>query len=188
MPRIIIRLPTVIFVVMLMLVEGSALSLVPLLAAAVHEMGHMAVLMMLGYGIDSVEITFFGAEIKLPDNIRSALGAVLMYSAGSAANLICGVAVDLIPNGGMAAELFSVSCYALAAVNMLPIQSLDGGCVLATISRKLLPDHTEKILQAASGLTLTALWLIGSYLLLTAGGNLSLMLFCIYLFVTLYVK
>ena len=45
---------------------------------------------------------------------------------------------------------------------------------------------THTIIRLLSGLSLFLLWLAASYLLLLSGGNLSLLMLIVYLFVTIY--
>ncbi|MBQ8551190.1 MAG: site-2 protease family protein [Clostridia bacterium] len=185
-PRIIIRPITAIFAGLLILLDGSMLALLPLLAALCHELGHLAVMLALGVPVREIELTLFGAEIRTPPLTTRTAGTVAVYAAGAAANLLSAAVIFLIPNRSFEAEFFAVCSISLAALNLLPIRSLDGGCILEAVVTRLAPPHMSAILDVVSFVSLFLLWLTAVYLLLICGGNLSLMLFCMYLFVTVF--
>lgn len=187
LPRIIIRPTTLVLAGLLILLEGSLLAILPILAALCHELGHLAVMLALGVPVREIELTLFGAEIRTPPLGTGTAGTVAVYAAGAAANLLSAAVILLLPHRGFGAEFFAVCSLSLAALNLLPIRSLDGGCILEAALLRLAPTHTNAILDATSLVTLFMLWLAAVYIQLICGGNLSLMLFCMYLFVTLYV-
>ena len=63
-------------------------------------------------------------------------------------------------------------------------ETLDGGCIVAAVFSDCKYGHI--IIRLLSGLSLFILWLAASYLLLLYGGNLSLLMLIVYLFVTIY--
>ncbi|MBQ2765976.1 MAG: site-2 protease family protein [Clostridia bacterium] len=184
-PRIKIGLPTVVFIIALLILDKSLLSILTLAAALCHELGHIAVMLVSGMEVSEIEITVFGAEIRTPCNSRTALVNIAVFSAGAVANILCAVVVFILPTPPLEAVFFANASLSLAIVNLLPIRTLDGGCILETLLISISPKHMPMIVDIVSCITLGILWLTAVYLLLTCGGNLSLMLFCIYLFVTL---
>lgn len=176
----------VIFSVALVILEHSALCLIPLAAAACHELGHFAAMLAVGCPIHKFELTLFGAEIRTTQ-CKSTAATVAVMASGAAANILSAWTVSLLPQT-LASELFRISSIALAAVNLLPIRTLDGGCILETVMERIAPIRAYGICTAVSALSLTILWLAAVYALLMLGGNLSLMLFCMYLFATLFLK
>ncbi len=187
-PRLIIRPATVIFFSLLILLDKSALSFLPLAAALCHELGHLAVMLMLGVPVRQVELTVFGAEIRTSHMAVGAAGAAAIYAAGAVANLLSAVGVLCIRPPTLEAEFFVVCSISLAFLNLLPIRTLDGGCILEIIVSHIAPSHMTVIVDVISSAALFFLWIAAVHLILVCGGNLSLMLFCLYLFVTLYLK
>ena len=186
LPRLIVRPATVILCVTLTALEGSVLALVPFLASLFHELGHLALMFVLGVRVDEVELTVFGAEIRtLPMTVGCA-AQVAVYASGAVANLLSSAVVLAAFGRTFGARFFAACSVSLALLNLLPIRTLDGGCVLETLLSRLAPIHSDTVFAAISGITLFVLWLGAAYLLLVCGGNLSLMLFCAYLFITLY--
>ena len=184
--RIAIKPPTVIFFVLLVLLDQSTLSLIPILAALCHEFGHVAMMCAVGMKVREVEITVFGAEIRTPPSEHGTLASVAVYAAGGAANIVSAIAVTLLPLKNTHTEFFAACSLCLAIINLLPIRSLDGGCILEAILIRLAPTCAYSAVSAVSAVVLMMLWLAAVYLLLVCGGNLSLMLFCMYLFAQLF--
>ncbi len=188
LPRFIVRPITVIFVGLLILLDGSVLAILPLLAALCHELGHLVVMLALGAPVREIELTLFGAEIRTTPLGTRTGGTIAVYGAGAAVNLLSAAVILLLPHRSFEAEFFAACSLSLAVLNLLPIRSLDGGCILEAALLQLTPTHTTAILDAVSFVTLILLWLAAVYILLICGGNLSLMLFCMYLFVMLFLR
>lgn len=184
-PHIKIHPSSIAFALALFLLDGSALCLIPFAAALCHEMGHIAAMRIFGVHADRFEFTLFGAQIDaLPIGI-SAPKAVVIFAAGPMANLICAALMPIFCQSP-SVTLFCACCISLAIINLLPIRSLDGGSIAETVLCEITPFHAHTILSIISALTLFLLWLAAVYLLLMFDGNISLMLFCAYLFVTLF--
>lgn len=176
----------VVFAVSLVLLERSILCLVPLAAALCHELGHFAAMLTVGWQMHEFELTLFGAEIRTSYN-KSTAATVTVMASGAAANILSAWIVSLFCRTP-ASELFCISSLALAAVNLLPIRTLDGGYILESVLERIAPIRGYTISTAVSALSLVILWLAAIYALLMLGGNLSLMLFCMYLFATLFLR
>ncbi len=188
LPRLIVRPATVILCVTLIALEGGALALIPFLAALCHELGHLVTMHMLGVRVNEVELTLFGAEIRtLPMSVGCATQAAV-YASGAAANLLSSAAVLTALGWSFGARFFVACSVSLAVLNLLPIRTLDGGCILETLLGRFVPAYADIVSDVVSVVTLFALWVGAVYLLLVCGGNLSLMLFCMYLFATLYMR
>lgn len=180
--------PTVVFFAMLILLDRTALSLMPLCAALCHELGHLAVMRAVGMNVREVRITVFGAEIRAPAGYKNELARAAVYVAGGAANIISALIVLAIGFDGEYAELFVACSLALAFINLLPIRSLDGGCILEALISHFAPTHAYAVVTVVSAASLAILWLVAVYILLVCGGNLSLLLFSGCLFVELFLK
>jgi len=185
--RIIVRAPTVILSVLLVLLDGSLIALIPLAAALCHEAGHLAAMQLLGVTVREIEITLFGAEIRSLPCAQSTLRQTVIFASGAAANLICALLL-LLPEHAPMLDFFAACSLVLAILNLLPIRTLDGGCIAEALLGRFVPAHADRIMDVLSAATLAILWLGAVYMLLFFGGNVSLMLFCLYLFVSLYFK
>ena len=180
LPRVRVSANTLLLIAFLAIFDRGFTLLVPLLAALLHELGHIAVMLCCNIGIRRINLSLFGAEISGADIGSAGRAAqIAVYAAGAAANLVCGLVAECFGFG-----FFADCSYALAAVNLLPIETLDGGCIVAAMLSDCKYGHI--IIRLFSGLSLFLLWLASSYLLLLYGGNLSLLMLIVYLFVTIY--
>jgi membrane-associated protease RseP (regulator of RpoE activity) len=185
--RIVIRFPTVILVLLLIVFDGNPDALMPLAAAFCHEAGHLCAMQLFGINVREIEITMFGAEIRSLPSAQSLLRQIIIFGAGAAVNLFC-AGVLLFLHAAPALDFFAVCSLVLALLNLLPIRTLDGGCIAEAVLISLTPVYADRILDALSAAALAVLWLAAVYLLLCFNGNVSLMLFCMYLFVSLYME
>lgn len=183
-PRLRISPSSVIFLLTLFLFDGSGLSLIPPLAALCHELGHIAVIYALGQSVGEIELTLFGAEIRSALT-SSAAKNIAVFAAGGAANLLSALVVHLL-SSSQGAALFVGCSVGLAILNFLPIRSLDGGAILYEVLCGLFQDRGERVFSVISAACLGILWLSAVFLVLRCSANLSLLLFCIYMFATLY--
>ena len=143
-------------------VEPDGATLLTLLAALLHEAGHLITARALGIGVAEITLLPLGADIRfsrLP-TYREAL-LLLPLTAHSAA------------------RYFVCSSLALAAINLLPIRSLDGGTVLRGVLSARLPEHrVSPVITALSAASLTVLWLCSVYLMLCSCTGVELWAIC----------
>ena len=77
----------------------------------------------------------------------------------------------------------------LMAVNLLPIETLDGGRMLfAFLSHTFGENAAKKILSCTTVIILSLLWILSLYIFFYSGVNFMLLLFCAYLFSYLFIK
>ena len=102
-----------------------------------------------------------------------------VYLAGPLVNLISGVA-----SAAAGWDIFALCSFALAAVNLLPVRTLDGGNALSV----LLSDFSwgERFVSVMSAVSVFLLWLVSVCLLFLSDGNLSLLAFVVCVFTELY--
>ncbi len=187
LPRIRISPYTVVFALALILLDRSFFSLIPLAAALCHELGHISVIYALGTDVGEVEITVFGAEIRSSMGNSSHYRNIAVYAAGGISNLLSALVVYSFSDS-LWAEFFVGCSVALALFNFLPIHTLDGGCIAEELLSLSFPCHCEQISAVISTVSLATLWLFSVFLLLVACGNISLLLFCGYMFYSLYLR
>lgn len=112
-----------------------------LLAALLHELGHLLCIRLSGGRVEDVRLTVSGADIRYGG------GADLLIAAGGPlASLLA--AVTAVRLGAMR---FTGLNLALCLFNLLPVYPLDGGRLLAlTLERLLGPDRGERMTKAVS--------------------------------------
>ena len=159
------------------LVNGWQLLAVILSAAALHELGHLLVLRLLGARVRELRVSVFGAELVTSAARLSYPGEIAAVLAGPAVNLLCALGLGgahawVAAGAHLSLCLFNV----LALFNLLPLPPLDGGRALYLTAAWLAgPAAAERIARWAGGVTALALgglvlWLIGR-----TGGSLWLL-------------
>lgn len=104
-----------------------------LLSCALHELGHLLVLRLLGVRVRRLSITAVGAEMET-DRPLSYGGEILAALAGPLVNLVLALTFCRFSRGWVFAGLNLVLC----CFNLLPVGRLDGGRVLRCVLAWLL--------------------------------------------------
>lgn len=150
------------------LVSPPTVLLAVLLAATVHEWGHLTALRYFGVPVRRLRLTAFGAELDAPALARlSYLRELAVTLAGVAVNLLCAVLLATLGarTGFALPTLFAGAQLLLAAFNLLPILPLDGARALYLLTAYLFAPHAAERVTAALSLTLAlALAAAGVYL------------------------
>lgn len=154
-----------------------------ILPAAIHELGHLILIAAGPAKIESIRFTAFGIDIKKKREQAPALGYELAVSlAGSLANLITAAALYFFAFQSMRSMLLISANLAIAAFNLLPVGTLDGGEIARKISEYYFKPRTAFMLsRVCSFLTLVPLFAAAIFLILLPQRNFSLLLVCVYL-------
>ena len=148
-------------------------------AAAVHELGHVAAVRALGGRVGSFRLTGVGAVIQPRRERMFSSGAeCLVALAGPAASVLLAIGAAAWGRhfGGADAYLLTGVSLALGVFNLLPIGPLDGGRILrAVASRWAGPDAGDRVCGLltkvlAAGLAALGVWVLGK------SGNFTLLL------------
>ena len=164
--------------------------LILLLAAAIHECGHLAVARWLHIPIRSLHISVLGARLQLEDPLLSYRREWLLCAAGplfsGSGALIAVLLAPFFPYPALA-ERFAGISLTLGIINLLPIGWLDGGRMFRVACYQFLPMPTVRVLvRTVSFLFFLLLWMTSTYLLLRAGNSLSLFVFSFSLFLRFF--
>lgn len=155
-------------------------------AATIHEVGHIVAAKLLGVGLKSLSFDPLGARITTTGNLVSYKDEALLALAGPLFNLFSlafSIPLSLIAGGtvGYYLTIFSYASACLALLNLLPIETFDGGRIFQCFI------HSYKALRFCSFFCLFAIFCASLYLLLRAGGALSVFVFSASLFTRLFV-
>ena len=165
-----------------MLIEGSFDPLWLLFFSLVHELGHIAVIRLLGGNIGS--FAGKGQGFSLAVNGLSYQGELLAALAGPVTSLVLAVGFGLAAwfGGGERLWYFCFANGALAAMNLLPILPLDGGRVLRAVLALRCPLHRQRMILQTVGLSvLLPLLGLSFWQFLSSGYKISLLFVCFYL-------
>lgn len=161
------------------LIDDSGMLSSGIFAAALHELGHIAAMRVLcGSLPEEIRLSALGLRMKCPPT-PSGWRWAAVASAGAAANCAGALIAAALPGCGLS---FAGANIALAAINMLPVEPLDGGEILRTaLYSRLSPDTAESVSLAVSAAVLIPLAALGVWILLDSPGNFSLLILSLWL-------
>ena len=175
-----------------LILTKSHYALIPIGVAIIHELGHVACAKLRRVRLESLDIGIFGARINLDPAIYSYGDEIAVCIGGPMINLISADLVAIvaqlwdIQSDGV--YFFIFASLSLAAVNLLPIKSFDGGRILqALLAKRHSLDTAERIVAVGSFISLFILWMLSLYLLLRTSASLSLFIFSVSVFATIFV-
>lgn len=149
--------------------------------AVIHESGHSAVAESLGYKLNKMVLTPFGAVakgdvdgLKLKDELKIAL-------AGPAINVAVGLFFVatwwLFPETYAFTDTAAYANFSMAAVNLIPVYPLDGGrAAFAALGKKTGRAKSEKV-SGIIGVVFASLLAAGFVVTLFYSPNFSLLFF-----------
>ena len=182
--------PAGVIMLIILILTRSLLSLAALLAAFLHELGHIAAARICEVPLRELRLGIFGASLTLDGGLFSYKSELITAAAGPAVNL-CAV-LALLPVANRLSRFgicfFTASAF-LAILNLLPVADLDGGRILTCIlSRFFSPRAVYSVVETLSFLVILSLWSLSVYLLLRLGASLSLFVFSLALFLRTFAQ
>jgi stage IV sporulation protein FB len=169
--------------VVMLCTDHSGIVLATVLAAGVHELGHLLAAKALQIPLAGMRWGFLGLWLEVKGRILSYGEEWLLCAAGPLVSLLTAAAGALFWESVAFARLFSCASLILGLLNLLPIRSFDGGRMLACFLAAFCTERlTEDVLRVISVLFLCVLWATAVYFLLKSGSGLSLFCFSMSLF------
>ena len=149
-----------------------------LIAAFLHELGHLSVAGALGIPLRSLRFGFLGARMDVRGRMLSYSEEWLLCAAGPAWSLLSSAFAAVFWQVSSDARVFSCASLVLGLLNLLPIRSFDGGRMTECAIRFFAGDvWADRIMRPLSLIFLFLLWACSVYFLLRAGDGLSLFCF-----------
>jgi Zn-dependent protease len=169
------------------LTEGGVQASAGLLAALVHECGHLGAARLTRTPLGRMEIDVMGAKLFPAAQIRSYPAEGILAAAGPCASLL--LLLPLSFCAGPFAESLRVATLSFAIFNLLPINGFDGGRALhALLAGTFSEKVAERVTFFTTYLSLLLLFSLSSCLLLRYGENASLAVLSAYLFAHLFLS
>ncbi len=168
---------------------SAVLELIPGIVAVTaailtHEGGHLLVAKLCGVRMEALRLDLLGARMVmagLPSYTEEAATAL----GGPAVGFLTAAFIPLWISGGGTVKgpffQFLLVSGMLAALNLLPVRTLDGGRALHCLVALLSPRVADALLTLTTSLCLGGLWLMAGYTLLRLGEMLSLFVFSLML-------
>ena len=170
--------------VLALFLTHSYISLAALLAAFLHELGHIIAAKICKIDLGELKLGIFGASLTSKVMLCSYKKEIFLCLAGPLVNLTS--VLILFPfckfENNFYTLFISTSLF-LGLLNLLPIYEFDGGRILfCALSYLHSQELARKIIFALSFILIFALWTLSVYLLLRLSSSLSLFIFSLSLF------
>ena len=168
-----------ILMLLALIVTKSYLSLAALIAAFLHELGHLLFAKTCNVAIKELKLDIFGASITPAEGFSSYKKEIAVALGGPLVNLV-GFAVFMPFFDGTFEffQMFIAASAFLGILNLLPIEGFDGGriiyCSLALFCDL---DTAQTVISAFSAICLFLLWMLSVYFMITSGASLSMFVF-----------
>lgn len=176
--RFLIQPLAIIYLFWMLLADKSGIAAMSILAAALHEVGHLVAAGFLKIPIRTMRFDLLGARIDIKGCMLSYGEEWLLCMAGPLSSLLFSLIGSLFWSHTKIAITFSCASLLLGVLNLLPIQTFDGGrmleCVLLSFTT---PQKVTSILRGCTFLFLWLLWAFSAYLMLKIADGISLFFF-----------
>lgn len=158
----------------------------------VHGAGHVLAAACAGVRFRRLRLTATGFRLLTGVGFSSYRAEAITALGGPLFNIFSALAVHaLCPTS----ELFISLSFYLGALNLLPIRGFDGAAVLSCLLcsphpplPSCLPHTAERVISVTSALLLFGFWMVSVYLLLRSESALSLYVFCLQLFRSVFIE
>ena len=176
--RWLIGIPTFVFWLWMLLSERCEIGIATVLAAFLHECGHLLAAKLLKIPLRELKIDLLGARLEVSDKMISYSDEWLLSAAGPLSSFLCAILAFPLWKVLPSSAFFSAVSFLLGILNLLPIQTFDGGRMLECLFMPLFGEkRTTRLMGASSFLLLFLLWAVAVYCLLLANDGLSLLCF-----------
>ncbi len=153
--------------------------------ALIHELGHSMMAQKCGYKLVNVTLLPFGAVVSGDVSGMSYTDEIKVALSGPLVNLAVSVVIVAVwwvfPEVYPYTELAATAGLALCIINLLPAFPLDGGRVLLCTLSIFLPRKTAVAVCKGVGIFFFAVFTALYVLSLFVGGNVSLLLFAVFM-------
>ena len=182
-PRVEIDPITAAVFLCLLITDRTGLCGILLLAAALHEVGHLLAARALKVSVSSLRLGFLGARIETGNGVLSYGSEWGLAAAGPFASFVCAAVAAPFRNVSEFALRFCTVSLLLGLLNLLPIDTFDGGRMTRCTLAKLFGQGVSDVVcRALSFGMLFLVWSASVYLLLRAGSGISWLGFSMSLF------
>ncbi len=162
----------------MLLSDRAGLGLVTLMAAAVHEGGHLIAARGMHIPLSLLRMDLLGARLDVSGRVLSYGEEWLLCAAGPVASLLFAAAAAPFWRTCEYAALFSCASLILGLLNLLPVRTFDGGRMLESTLLSFFGERVaRRVMRGCTFLFLFLIWAGAVYLLLRAGDGLSLLCF-----------
>ena len=191
--------------------DSAEVIVIYLLAAILHEIGHIFAAKCMKIEIKEIKFGFSGVRIVTDERLTSYRRELLLAAAGPAVNIAVFLAASLFfcAKGGSsqlfeAAEIFlsdtepkleggiaflALSSLVQAIFNLMPVNTFDGGRILyCAIADNVSERAADHILSVTTAFSAFLLWTVALYLMLKVSSGLGIFVFAACIFASATIK
>ena len=174
-----------------LLLSHSVFFLASLLAALLHELGHLFAAYLRRIRMKELSVGLFGFGLMPKDSLYSYSDEIFLCLSGPLSNFLFGFLALFLSKYISSPFLISFlfSSFAFGILNLLPIKGFDGGRILRALLLLRAPlSVAETLLNIFSFFFIFCLWTLSVYLLLRSASSLSLFVFSLSLFSRVFIN
>lgn len=169
-------------ITLFLLIDRTGAAVLGLLAALIHELGHMIAFVATGYSPQRIAFEMCGIRLQKKTYEMSFPKEVFVLLAGSGMNFLVFCALCYSIGSVNTTSLFAVIHLVLGILNLMPVNGLDGGKLLRLFLGRHFAERTVditcNIVQIALILPIVA---CSVYSVVIGAANFSLLMLCVYL-------
>ncbi len=186
--------------------DSAEVIIVYLLAAFLHEIGHIIAAKLMKIEIKEIKLGFSGVRIVTDERLTSYKNELILAAAGPVVNIAVFYAVllyfcakggafrlfeaaDVFLSGAEttldgAFAFFALSSLIQAIFNLMPVSTFDGGRILyCGVAEKVSDRAAAHILSVTTAFSAFLLWTVAIYLMLKVSSGLGIFVFAACIFV-----
>ncbi len=170
--------------------DKSGFVLVGIISSLMHELGHIIAVKAKKCSIDRIKLGCVNADIFL--NGGNLTDKIIILFSGSMMNFFIAVIFKIMCSVYYDVNIFRtiyLQNLFIGILNLLPISTLDGGCILLSLLNKKIDSIVAlRVYNIVSFIFLIPLFCIGIWILITSEYNFSLILLVTYLISCILLK
>lgn len=163
---------------MIFAIDEKGVALITMISVALHEIGHISALFLLGSRPDEIDFGIFGIRIRQNKYMLSDVGQIMVVAFGPLVNfvLFAVVLVAYLIFESQILLIISAVNIVVGGFNLMPIFPLDGGRILFVILSLFLRKRTVMIIMRLICIVcIFALIILGVFIVRNTGWNFSLL-------------
>ncbi len=157
---------------LLLCIDKSGVALSSLLSVAIHEMGHVLIMLLIGQRLRSIDLFANGVHIE-SNYTFSKVKRILIAIGGPAANLIPIIFIKDIN--------FKTAMMVNGLFNLIPISGTDGGDIIDVALESLNAFPWSKTIRTVFDIALVSICAMMGFIMISEFKNPTLLLSSIYL-------
>lgn len=169
-------------ITLMLILDESGTCALALFCCIIHEVGHIACLLIFGEKPASVEFSFYGIKLERPEmSSLSPADEIVVCAAGPVMNFIFSAFLLPLSGGHTGAKTAAAISFCIGIFNLIPCVPLDGGNILSGFLAFMTDtERADKISFFVSCVALIPMAIAG-VILIFRNGNFTLTAVALYL-------